>query len=209
MKKQILTLITILIIAVGNAQEAKFGVKAGLNIATLSGDRYPDSQILPGFVIGGFAAVKLSEKFIFQPELLFSFQGTAYRNYYDQGYNDYYSQENMNLNYLLIPLMAKCYVAKKFSLEFGPQFGFLLAARTNSFNYTTIGDGAYDTNSVNIKDQFKTFDFGLNVGAGYDFTDKWGINLRYNFGLNNIAQNENTNYTSNNQVLSVTGSYKF
>jgi opacity protein-like surface antigen len=208
-KKNILSVIAILLFGIANAQEAKFGVKAGLNLSTLSGDSYPESQILPGFVLGGFAAVKVTDKFVFQPELLFSFQGTAYRSYYNGNYNDYYQQENLNLNYLLIPIMGKYYVAKKFSLEFGPQFGFLLTARTNYFNSNTVGDGNYNTDSVDIKDQFKSFAFGLNVGAGYDFTDKWGINLRYNFGLNNVAQNKNSNYTANNQVLSVTGSYKF
>ena len=210
MKKILLSLIAILIFTVANAQEAKFGVKAGMVLSTLSGDATQDSQFKPGFVFGGFAAVALSDKFTFQPELLFSFQGTAYRDYYNGNDDFYYKQQNLNLNYLQIPLMAKYYVAKKFSLEFGPQFGFLLSAKRNTFNYAIIGeDDNYNTHSIDVKDNFKTFDFGLNIGGGYDFNDKWGINLRYNFGLNNAAQNDGTNYTANNQVLAVTGSYKF
>jgi hypothetical protein len=208
MKKNILTAIAVFAFGFLNAQEAKFGVKAGLNLATLSGNDIEQSQIQPGLVLGGFAAVKLSDKFIFQPELLFSFQGSAYRNYYDFGNVQSYQQDNLNLSYLLLPVMAKYYVAKKFSLELGPQFGFLLAARTNFFSYTN--NGYVNSNSKNVTDQYKTFDFGINVGGGYDFTDKWGIDLRYNFGLNNVFQNtDGSNYEGNNQVLSVTGSYKF
>jgi hypothetical protein len=210
MKKNILTAVAVFVFGFSNAQEAKFGVKAGLNLSTLSGNYVEQSQIQPGFVLGGFAAVKLSDKFIFQPELLFSFQGSAYRNYYDFGNVQSYEQDNLNLNYLLVPIMAKYYVAKKFSIEVGPQFGFLLTARTNFFSYTDAGNGYVDSESEDVKDQFKTFDFGINIGGGYDFTDKWGIGLRYNFGLNNAVQNsDGSNYKTNNQVLSVTGSYKF
>jgi hypothetical protein len=209
MKKNILTAVAVFAFGFSNAQEAKFGVKAGLNLSTLSGNYVEQSQIQPGFVLGGFAAVKLTDKFIFQPEVLFSFQGSAYRNYYDFGNVQSYEQDNLNLNYLLLPIMAKYYVAKKFSIEVGPQFGFLLTARTNFFSYTDAGNGYVNSDSKDVKDQFKTFDFGINVGGGYDFTDKWGIDLRYNFGLNNAAQNDNSSYKANNQVLSVTGSYKF
>jgi hypothetical protein len=210
MKKIILAAVAVFVFGFSNAQEVKFGVKAGLNLSSLSGNYLEQSQIQPGFVLGGFAAVKLSDKFVFQPELLFSFQGSAYRNYYDFGNVQSYEQDNLNLNYLLVPIMAKYYVAKKFSIGVGPQFGFLLTARTNFFSYTDAGNGYVDSNSADVKDQFKTFDFGINVGGGYDFTDKWGIDLRYNFGLNNAAQNaDGSNNKANNQVLSVTGSYKF
>jgi hypothetical protein len=208
MRKNILAVIAVLTFGFANAQESKFGVKAGLNLSTLSGNYVEQSQVKPGLVLGGFAAVKLSNEFVFQPELLFSLQGSAYRNYYDLGNVQSYQQDNLNLTYLLLPVMVKYYVAKKFSLEVGPQFGFLLAARTNYFSYTN--NGYVNSDSKNITDQFKTFDFGINIGGGYDFTDHWGIDLRYNFGLNNASQNENgTNYSANNQVLSVTGSYKF
>jgi hypothetical protein len=210
MRKCILTAVAVFTFGFSNAQEAKFGVKAGLNLSTLSGNYVEQSQIQPGFVFGGFAAVNLSDKFIFQPELLFSFQGSAYRNYYNFGNIQSYEQDNLNLNYLLLPIMAKYYVAKKFSIAVGPQFGFLLTARTNFFSYTDAGNGYVDSESEDVKDQFKTFDFGINIGGGYDFTDKWGIDLRYTFGLNNAAQNtDGSNYKTNNQVLSVTGSYKF
>lgn len=210
MKKYILAAIAVFVFEYSNAQDAKFGVKAGLNLSTLSGNYVEQSQILHGFVLGGFAAVKLSEKFVFQPELLFSFQGSSYRNYYDFGDIESYEQDNLNLNYLLVPIMAKYYVAKKFSVEFGPQFNFLLAARTNNWSYTDVGDGHLDSDSENVTDQYKTFAFGINVGGGYDFTDKWGIDVRYNFGLNNIAQNtDGSNNRANNQVLAITGSYKF
>ncbi|WP_268847520.1 porin family protein [Flavobacterium aestivum] len=210
MKKNILTAVVVLAFGFLNAQEARFGVKAGLNLSTLSGNYVKQSQIQPGIVLGGFAAVKLSKEFIFQPELLFSFQGSAYRSYYDFGNVETYQQDNLNLSYLLLPVMAKYYVAKKFSLEVGPQFGFLLAARSNYFSYTDSGNDYVNSKSKNVTDQFKTFDFGINIGGGYDFTDKWGIDLRYNFGLNNAAQNRfGTDFHADNRVLSVTGSYKF
>ncbi len=74
--------------------------------------------------------------------------------------------ESLNANYLLIPLMAKFYATEQFSLEFGPQVGFLMSAKI---------DGE------DVKDAFKSNDFALNFGAGYDATENINIGLRYSF----------------------------
>ena len=93
-----------------NAQKIKFGAKVGLNLSNLRGD-YPtgidehNSKI--GFHIGGFAEYEINDKFIIQPELLFSTQGNTY------GYKDYYgggsyydgADYNLKLNYLNLPII--------------------------------------------------------------------------------------------------------
>lgn len=48
--------------------------------------------------------------------------------------------------------MAKYYVVKKFSIGVGPQFGFLLAARTNSFSYTDAYNSYGDSYSEDVKE---------------------------------------------------------
>ena len=60
------------------------------------------------------AEIPIANRFSFQPELLYSGQGSS-----------------VNLNYLNIPLMAKYNLTKEFSLEAGPQIGFLLSANTS------------------------------------------------------------------------------
>jgi opacity protein-like surface antigen len=183
MKKIILSAVAVLAFGFTNAQ-VKFGAKAALNVATLNGD-IEDASSLIGFQIGGFAEIKVSEKFAVQPELMYSAQGTSG------------DDADINLNYLNIPVMAKFYVADAFSLEAGPQIGFLLSAK---------GDGE------DMKDFFNSTDFGLNLGAGYDFTENLTAGLRYNFGLSNAADFGDIfeeEVSVNNAVLSVSLGYKF
>jgi opacity protein-like surface antigen len=181
MKKIILSAVAVFAFGFTNAQEVKFGAKVALNVATLTGD-VEDASSLVGFQVGGFAEIKVSEKFAVQPELMYSTQGASF----DGG--------DSKLNYLNIPVMAKYYVAKSFSLEAGPQIGFLLSAKA---------DGE------DIKDETSSVDFGLNFGAGYDFTENLSAGLRYNLGLSNIVDVEGYDGTAKNGVFSVALGYKF
>ena len=193
-----LTAAAVLAFAFSNAQETKFGVKAGVNLHTLTGDVEDQSSKI-GFQAGAFAEFKLSDKFAIQPELLYSTQGTKFEEGDDE--------IKYNLSYLNIPVMAKYYVAEKFSLEAGPQIGFLLSAKGK---YDFVEDGVSVSGDEDIKDSFESIDFGLNFGAGYDFTENLSAGLRYNLGLSNIAKTEDGNDSKvKNGVFSLSVGYKF
>jgi opacity protein-like surface antigen len=181
MKKIILSAVAVLAFGFTNAQGVKFGAKVALNVATLTGD-VEDQSSLVGFQVGGFAEFKISEKFAVQPELMYSAQGAAF----DDG--------DITLGYINIPVMAKYYVAKSFSLEAGPQIGFLLSAKDDGEDF---------------KDETSSIDFGLNFGAGYDFTENLSAGLRYNLGLSNLNDIEGYDATAKNGVFSVSLGYKF
>jgi opacity protein-like surface antigen len=187
MKKIILSAIAVMAFGFANAQETKFGVKAGVNFANLTGDIEETSSKV-GFQVGGFAEFKLSEKFAIQPELLFSTQGAKQ----DIGQSE---DLKLNLSYLNVPVMAKYYVAEKFSLEAGPQIGFLVGAKYK-----------FDGEEEDAKDDVKSIDFGVNFGAGYDFTENLSAGIRYNLGLANIAEGDGD---TKNSVFSLAVGYKF
>jgi len=198
MKKIMLTAAAVLAFAFSNAQETKFGVKAGLNIANIGGD-IEDASSKIGFNVGGFAEFKISDKFAIQPELLFSTQGAKT----EWSEDDVTVEEKLNLSYLNIPVMAKFYVAEKFSLEAGPQIGFLLSAKSKF-------EGGGLSEEVDVKDAYESIDFGVNFGAGYDFTENLSAGVRYNLGLSNIAKTEDgEDFKMNNSVFSVSVGYKF
>ena len=196
MKKIILTVAAVFAFGFANAQETKFGVKGGVNFANFSGD-VEDNSSKVGFNVGGFAEIKLSDKFYLQPELLFSTQG-AQEEYTENGGN---YKVKANLSYLNIPLMAKLYVADGFSLEAGPQIGFLTSAK-----YKVEFGG--NESEVDAKEEFESTDFGFNLGAGYDFTANLSAGVRYNLGLTNIVKNSGEDEVKNT-VLSVSLAYKF
>lgn len=195
MKRIILPIITFVVFGFANAQSTKFGVKGGLNISNFTGYQ-EDVKSLAGFHIGGFAEIKVAKKFAIQPEFLFSTQGTTI-----EGYNGD-SNTTVKVNYLNIPILAKYYITDAFSVEAGPQIGFLLSAKSRS---------------EDINDLFKSTDYGLNLGIGYDFTENFALGLRYTIGLSDIADVPddsqdypfayNANFKNSNFALSL--AYKF
>ncbi|ESU26958.1 hypothetical protein FLJC2902T_22980 [Flavobacterium limnosediminis JC2902] len=204
MKKVILTVATVFAFGFANAQDKQmsFGVKGGLNVATLTGD-VENVKSLVGAHIGGFMEYKLNDKFAIQPELLFSMQGAKSEFTFSDGFDTYNVESTVKLNYLNLPIMAKYYATEKLAIEAGPQVGFLLSAKNEA---EVSGFGSEE---VDIKDETNSIDFGLNLGLGYDFTENISAGARYNFGLSNIDDSEGSDDTVNNGVFSVSVGYKF
>ena len=206
MKKIILSAFAIMAFGFANAQDVKFGVKGGLNLSNFSGDTEPfDMKTRVGFNVGGFVEIKFSEKFALQPELLYSTQGSKVDNFgvdTDQGFLT--GDATFNFTYINIPVMFKYYAAEKFWIEAGPQIGFLTSAKLK-----TEVDG-YGSSDQDVKDIFESVDFGLNLGLGYDFTEKISVGARYNLGLSNIAKTEDGDDSKlHNGVFSLSAAYKF
>lgn len=169
MKK--LILVAVLFVATSatmQAQFIKFGVKAGVNFANLNGDPgfegiSVDKEGITSYHAGLVAEIKLLDKFSIQPELLYSTQGATYKTAVEDFKNE--------LGYLTIPVMAKIYLNKSFSLEVGPQASFLLSNKKE----------------FDVQDP-KTFEFGVNAGLGLKLTENIFIQGRYGLGLTEISK---------------------
>ena len=176
-----------------------------MNVANqnYSGEDAPSPSSIIGFHIGGFVDIKISEKFSFQPELLYSTQGSKFSENLSFEGDVYNVDATLKMAYISIPVMFKYYVADKFNLEAGPQIGFLTSCKMK-----VEAMGLSETEDV--KDSFESIDFGLNIGAGYDFTEKLSAGVRYNFGLSNVAKTEAGDDTEiKNSVFSLSVGYKF
>jgi hypothetical protein len=169
MKRVFLFLGLSLSLAAANAQ-IKYGIKGGLNIANIGGSDIEDNKAKLGFHLGGFVDIPVQSSFSVQPELLFSAQGCGFDLEGDDA--------KWNMNYLLVPVMAKYTFSSGLSLETGPQLGFLLSAKEK-----------YDGDTDNIKDAFKGTSFFWNFGLGYQLPAKnWGVNGRFNLGLSRLDE---------------------
>ncbi|MDR6967937.1 opacity protein-like surface antigen [Flavobacterium arsenatis] len=201
MKKIILSVFTVLTFGLVNAQEINYGAKAGLNIATIVGDVEEDLESKVGFHLGGFVEFKISEKFSIQPELLYSQQGTKLEYTESDGFENYTIKATAKYDYLNIPVMAKYYVANGFNLQAGPQIGFLVGAKDK----VEVESIALE---VDAKDNLNKLDFGLNFGAGYDFTNKIFAEVRYNLGLSELGKDEE-GLEGKNSVFQISLGFKF
>ncbi|WP_309614114.1 porin family protein [Flavobacterium sp.] len=161
MKKIILTIAVVMAATFANAQDKKesvttkeivFGVKGGYANTNFAGD-IDNFDAASNFYIGGLVDFHISEKFHVQPELLYSMEGA--------------DNDEANLDFIRIPVMAKFFVGEGFNLQAGPELAFV------------AGGGA-------IKDALKSMDFGLGFGAGYELSSGLMFDARYNLGLSDL-----------------------
>ncbi len=188
-----------------NAQEVKFGAKAGLNLASIVGDEADDFDGKTSFHFGVVAEIMISEKFSVQPELLYSAQGAEIT------YEDDFEKEEVTikLDYINIPIMAKYYVAEGFSVEAGPQIGFLMNSEAE-FDYTDKEDPEFsESGTEDLKDDIKSIDFGFNLGVGYKMDSGLNFGARYNLGLSDLWDIDTGGIKNQNSVIQVSVGFFF
>jgi opacity protein-like surface antigen len=204
--KKTLTIIVLMAITYHvNAQKNfKIGPKAGVNFSSLS--NVAKGEMLPGFYLGAVSELKISEKFSFQPELVYSSQGV--KNIYSETLNGVTSHHHNHdvMSYIQVPLLAKYYLTKGLSLEVGPQLGVLLDA-TNKDEVTI--NGVETKAQRDFKNEVNAFDFGVAAGVAYDITRGLFVNARYNAGLTNVGKSGQYYDGSKNSVMQVGLGYKF
>jgi len=170
MKKNILTVLLILAFGFVNAQKAQFGIAAGVDFAsakvTVPGGSASDSQT--GFYVGALVDITASEKFHLQPEALLVFIKDSKQ--------------------LQLPVLAKIFLADKFSLLLGPDLLFDL-----------------DSNSSGTKSVGVGFDFG----GSYDIDKNFSIEAKYNLGVTNLIKNAPNGVSGKISGLFVGVDYKF
>ena len=181
----------------------QFGVKAGMNVSSLSDDAsLSDQKSKIGFNAGVFMNAPLAENFSIQPELMYSQMGDKY----NQKIGSTTYARSKHLDYITVPVMFQYNATPGFYLEAGPEFGLLVSAKnkfTNETANTTINE------SSNYKDDLNGFNFGLGLGAGYYFTPNVGLTARYVAGLTDVAKDRISGDKVRNNVFQVGLAYKF
>ncbi|MDR6457970.1 opacity protein-like surface antigen [Chryseobacterium vietnamense] len=176
-----------------SSSKIKFGLKAGLNVSNLSN---MDMKSRAGFYGGVFVNIPVAKDFSVQPEVLYSAVGAKEKGG---------SNAKLELEYISVPVMFQYKALPNFYVEAGPQFSFLMDARLKN-----------NVGSLHLKDATRGFDFGIGLGAGYDFTKNIGVNVRYTAGLSDIV-NKSHRYlygydregSVKNGVFQVGVNYKF
>ncbi|MCX8532523.1 porin family protein [Chryseobacterium luquanense] len=182
-----------------SSSPVRFGLKAGMNVASLSKDAgLEDQKSKIGFNAGVFANIPIAESFSIQPEVLynqlgakvesrdeFTVLGTTTRNV--QSYST-------NLDYISVPVMFQYNFVPNFYIEAGPEFGFMVSAKNKGDRTTTVTNASGTSTSTASytddidKDNLNTFNFGVGIGAGYYFTDNIGLTARYTAGVTDVAK---------------------
>ena len=161
MKKIILSFAFIAFLIVSlevHAQGIGIGIKAGANFANQSITDISTSS-KTGFHGGAYVILAFSEKWAIQPEVFYSAQGAELPD------------EISEFNYMSIPVLVRWKPINLLSFEVGPQFSMLMDA---------------EVDGEDIKEQIKSSDFGLAVGATVHLPLGFNGGLRYVWGLSDI-----------------------
>jgi hypothetical protein len=154
------------------AQHTSFGLKGGVNVATLkfanSDNNGIDSRI--GLHVGGLAHIHLNPNWALQPEVVFSQEGAKIA--VDNG------EVTTKLDYVNIPVMLQYMFKGGFRLEAGPQLGLLVNSKYED------DDGIEGNADVD----FKSTNVSLGLGLGYLSPTGLGFGARYNLGLSDISE---------------------
>jgi hypothetical protein len=168
------------------------GLRGGVNLTHFSkGDQafYEDNSTSnirefdskTDFYLGFYGALKLSKYYTLQPEFDYSRQGSEFRIK-----NSPSTQTKLNVSYLGVQMINKFTFTDKFNVHLGPGIDFQV-------------DEDFDTDSE--------VDLTFILGAGYHFTNNFGIEARVKKGIIPVLDYSDGNHT--NVVFSLGATYTF
>ena len=188
-------------ISSAQAQDIRFGLRAGANYSNLSGnikneDTYNNKV---GFLGGVMLNVPLlaDDLLSIQPEILYSQKGFENKpTEFSSVLGKQKREGNVNYNYIDVPLLLK-FKALGFLAEAGPQYSYLLSSNNETKTTTTPTVGSptvSDTKDKNDVSGLNRNELGYLAGVGYEATNGLSLNLRYTGAFSDFVKSDNSSY---------------
>lgn len=189
------------------AQTVSIGPRAGLNSATTrysgEGEDSANDELksTAGLQAGVVLNVPISNRFSFQPEVLYSQKGYKFSEGGDELV--------VKMNYIEVPALLKFHVMPEGTglfLTAGPTFGYWGGGKVK-YNI----DGVEDEEDYEFEDEANRGEVGISIGTGIAFPVSSGavnLDVRYGIGLTSLAETEDDS-TMKNRVLGFSVAYLF
>ena len=183
MKKFILSIFAITAITLSISAQSAFGIKAGLNISSLSWDEKSiledDSGV--GYSIGVMYEYISKKDFGLDVSIIYS--NEKYKTIWHRNSRDY--DYDLTTNFMKFPIHFK-WMPKfinggktvKPILYTGPEIGWILLHKTS-----------FQTGEAGLFDQSASYKWNFGIGA--EFLNKFQISLHYGLGLNKMIKFNN------------------
>lgn len=197
-------------VAVKSQAQVQIGVRAGVNFSNISGkyedgDKIEDNKLLPGFHAGITFDIPVADEFAVQPGLLFSTKGVHYKNNDGDSYKEIPYYAEIPVNFLYKPELGN----GRLLLGAGPYVAYGLGGKwkekydgeTESGKLKFKSDVSEDDWENLGEDEYyygKPLDFGANLLAGYEFSNKLSLQLNAQLGMANITPKYNGEKTDGN-----------
>src|SRR3972149_6768035 len=171
-----------------NAQDFRFGLLAGLDIANSHWINIPDmyggsKKLYPmiSFNLNAYAGYKSVGLWGMSVEPGFIQKGGVQKFFGDV--------VRLQLNYIQLPVLADFYLSDRFFISAGPELAYAIDMKAKSItrNYVTDISDFYDNR----------FELSGMIGLNYKIIEKLDIGLRYNHGITNTSSFEYTDSNGN------------
>lgn len=204
-----------------NAQEFKFGPKAGYSLSMLKAEGDGESYKFDSkstFYVGALAEYKFSDKFAVQGEVLYSPIGGKQEEsvtYSEMGVTVTGTEKSdFKLGTVQIPVSAKYYATENLAFGLGVNFGIITSAEvevTTTLSGSALGQAFEESQGTteDIKDNVKTLNLAPFVGAEYTLENGLFFDARYNLGVSNLIKNPEGNETLKNSFFQIGVGFKF
>lgn len=204
-----------------NAQEFKFGPKAGYSLSMLKSEGEGESYKFDSkssFYVGALAEYKFSDKFAVQGEVLYSPIGGKQEEsvtYSEMGVTVTGTEKSdFKLGTVQIPVSAKYYATENLAFGLGVNFGIITSAKvelTATLSGSALGQAFEESQGTteDIKDEVKSLNLAPFVGAEYTLENGLFFDARYNLGVSNLIKNPEGNETLKNSFFQIGVGFKF
>lgn len=184
MKKITTIFIILLCLSSISIAQTNFGLKGGLNFASLGGTDAKDVESKTGFLAGGFLTYNFSNAFGLQIEALYSQKGGIQKILV----NNVTVTATWNVDYLEVPALLKVSIPLASGGSLKP---YLMGGGSLGINLSSKikAEAQGQSSETDVKNDTKSTDFGLAVGGGLDFLlgrGNFNVDVRYTFGLSTI-----------------------
>jgi hypothetical protein len=177
MQKKIGVLLAVLVLAGTQlfAQSFQLGIKGGGNLSDFLSEGNSNQSsfsALAGWNAGVFVNFWLGNHFAIAPEVLYTTEGAGIKTTTTGDNGTVTVNNNLNLRYVSLPLMAKLRFTGGFYVEAGPEVSL------------NVSSSAWEDRSV--KDVTNNAELGAAAGIGYQSPIGLGVSLRYTASLTNV-----------------------
>ncbi|MCF4101880.1 PorT family protein [Gillisia sp. M10.2A] len=151
-----LTVFGILSANAQNRGDVELGAGGGVNVANVSTMDGQNTSSRVSFNAGASGEYYFSDRWGIKAKLMYDGKGWSDGFINDEEFYTFIT--DFKLSYVTLPIMANWHFGSKrnWYLNFGPYVGFLVSAEDSELG-------------IDLKDGFKSTDFGLALGAGYKF----------------------------------------
>jgi len=175
MKRKVLVLIVATVAATQLFAQKRVspGIRAGVNIATLSNI---NADFKTDFYAGGILSLNLGQRYTLQPELIYTRQG-ANNVTFTEGENDESIwEDDVTIQYLSLGVINKFYFVDGFHGLIGPSLDMKIGKNFPRFDFDD--------------DDYGGVDLGLSLGLGYTLPIGLTVEGRFKTGMLDAFNND-------------------